>query len=240
MALQSRKFRAPSFALARCVHMCKAGGDGRTEHEMITREVAMKTFKEKRGGFTLIELLVVMAVILILVGLLIPAVQAALNKARITDLMNNGRNCYQAMMVMVTDGASPFPGSAAFGTSTAYWKWIITNNYLDVSFAACAGYGLPAYNGTNAALFSATNNAWCFTANVSEKTHSGTPLMFTRNLNITSLGDAPYSSKLTGDSPLGETGVIVVRVGGRVEYLRRSELDEKFNPFSETNVVLRP
>ncbi len=44
-----------------------------------------------RGGFTLVELVVVMAIIAILVGLLLPAVQAAREAARATDCMNRVR-----------------------------------------------------------------------------------------------------------------------------------------------------
>ncbi|RIK87190.1 MAG: hypothetical protein DCC67_02145 [Planctomycetota bacterium] len=65
-----------------------------------------------RRGFTLVELLIVIAIIGVLMGLLIPAVQAARERARQATCTNNQKQLAMAMVSVATSGKGGFPGWA--------------------------------------------------------------------------------------------------------------------------------
>jgi hypothetical protein len=99
---------------------------------------------------------------------------------------------------------------------------------------------MPIYSGIDPTAFSADYNGWCFVADINDGTPSTTPLMFTRNLNISSLSESNYVDALTTNTPFGLSGVAVVRMNGKVEFLKPNELAEQFNPHGGANPVLRP
>lgn len=67
--------------------------------------------KSTRRGFTLVELLVVIAIIGTLVGLLLPAIQAARTRARMAQCNNNIRQLALAMNARATKGSNAaYPG----------------------------------------------------------------------------------------------------------------------------------
>lgn len=193
-------------------------------------------------GFTLIELLVVIAIIATLAALLFPAVQLALTKARMAETMQNGKSIYQALMAANIDGLNVLPrtsGTRAFSTSTEYWKWAVSNAYVDAGFEMFGAHGLAPVKGLDEARFGADNNAWAITADLNGSERNVTPVLFSRNLKITSLADG-MSGALTDEEPFGRRGVVVVNLGGAAFVAKPDELDAVVNPSHAGNRVLRP
>ena len=212
-------------------------------------------------AFTLIELLVVIAIIAILAAILVPAVSDALLRGRMTQVMSNGKNMYTALFAKEMEDAvfmraAPYPNSGntnmTFLNSTDFFRWVVTGGVMNVSMSFFAAPGVPPAN--DSTNFADANNAWCAVAGVSESTADGTPLLFTRNLNITGLGDTdvkaggnianvmPTTSKYGSheNTPFLDKGMVVVFKGGAALSLRQKDVVENFNKVGGTNAVLRP
>lgn len=206
----------------------------------------------KCRGFTLIELLVVIAIIAILAALLFPGVQGAINRARLTNLANNGRQIYTAffakmMSPEVVSGAVTLgfprqgalsPSTSTFPDSTSYWTHMVTSKWINVDFSFFAAPGIQAVKGNTAGSFAAANNAWCASGGLTENDADNTPLFFTRNLPITALGNATLPAL---NSELSVKGMIMVSKGGSANVIEPDALSTNtFYGGGASNTVLRP
>ena len=103
-----------------------------------------------RGGFTLIELLVVISIIAILAGFALPVFTQAQKKGRITNSLNNAKQCSTALKMYAGDHDGTYPYSS---------------NPDDTAAAVTSSNGafellMPKYS-SNKAIFVEKNSAWC-------------------------------------------------------------------------------
>lgn len=206
----------------------------------------IKAMRQKfTKGFTLIELLVVIAIIGILAALLFPAITSALDKAKALRVSNNGKQIFMAVFDenvsrTALDLPSIWPESGSNATSTVYFQMLIDEKILQgVDFSYFAAPGLSPASTTNSADFTAANNAWCITADITERTAATVPFLFTRNITAARTSDEPALDP--EEDPFGDKFAVVITKGGSARVIPGAQFNQDtFNPTDADYPVLRP
>ena len=101
----------------------------RSSHSPIAS--AKRTAIRRQGGqsFTLIELLIVIAIIAILAGMLLPALQKARQSAKKTECMSRQKQVMLAQIAYADDNHGIMPVVVPYGNATETWFTLLTRAY---------------------------------------------------------------------------------------------------------------
>lgn len=165
------------------------------------------------------------------------------------EIMNRGKYIYIALYSSCEDKeVAPrfdcYPHSDVTLSSTTFFTSIINNRIMvNVDYSFFSAPGIIPYHGTNAAMFKPENNAWCIVADLHETASAKAPILFTRNLKISTLTELKgrVGDQLDDAPPFGRKNLVIVFNDGRCFALKPDMLwSNILGGQSFTNRVLRP
>jgi len=125
----------------------------------MTQSNCRRTGDSRRGGFTLVELLVVIGIIALLISILLPALNAAKERANRVKCSSNLRQIGQGLLLYANDNKGIYPRTPAVGGAAVTLVFFTVPAATD-PFSAAGGSGGPVQNNdVTAAMFLLIRNA---------------------------------------------------------------------------------
>jgi prepilin-type N-terminal cleavage/methylation domain-containing protein/prepilin-type processing-associated H-X9-DG protein len=195
-------------------------------------ETAMTFRKRQTRGFTLVELLVVIGIIVLLIGMLMPALSGAREKANRTKCLANLRTLGQAMVMYASDSKSWLPNANPLGSTNDYDGTNTVLIALNRDYVrAPAAFHCPSDGDDIPKEIETADYVKPNSARVSYDFYS-VWWMPEHGPKVTRIKDAPIAWDLDGGRPLikrqnhGRNGGNVVFNDGHAEWQQREQWDK--------------